>query len=502
MFGLDPDTERNIKQAFAKITAIDKVILYGSHAKGNYRNGSDIDITLFGDKLTLSNSVYPLTDELEELNLPYMFDISIFSHIDNEDLIEHIHRAGKVLYLKEKGLPKGDALSLPQGDALSLPKGWEVKKLGEVCDIALGKTPTRSNKKFWDIEKETNNIWLSIRDLSNTQGKEVFDSREYISNSGAKLGNLVKKGTLLASFKLTLGRLAFAGTELYTNEAIASLEIKDNGLDNGYLYHYLTFFDWDAETKGDVKIKGKTLNKAKLKEIKTLIPPLPEQKRIVASLDQAFTAIDQAKANTEKNLKNARELFQSKLQETFDNGKLKIDSGEWEKKKLGEILKLKSGEGLTAKKMIDGPFLVYGGNGITGHYNKFNFEGPQVIVGRVGALCGNIHLVNGKFWLTDNAFRISEGLSDFYKEFVVFMLRQKNLRNFARQAAQPVISNSSLKDIPLVFPKMLDEQKRIANKLNYLSTETKKIETIYQRKITCLDELKKSILQKVFNGEL
>ena len=134
---------------------------------------------------------------------------------------------------------------------------WEEKKLGEVCDIAIGKTPARSNKKFWDIEKETNNIWLSIRDLGNTQGKEVVDSREYISNSGAKLCNLVKKGTLLASFKLTLGRLAFAGTELYTNEAIASLKIKNKGLANEYLYHYLTFFDWDAETKGDVKIKVK-----------------------------------------------------------------------------------------------------------------------------------------------------------------------------------------------------------------------------------------------------
>ena len=69
-------------------------------------------------------------------------------------------------------------------------------------------------------------------------------------------------------------------------------------------------------------------------------PPLPEQKRIVAILEKAFTAIDQAKANTEKNLKNARELFQSKLQETFANGKLKIDTGEWEEKKLEDSCNL------------------------------------------------------------------------------------------------------------------------------------------------------------------
>ncbi len=102
MYGLNPDTIRNIKQAFVKIDAIDKVILYGSRAKGNYRTGSDIDITLFGKDLTLENSVYPLMDELEELYLPYSFDISIFKHIDSQGLLDHINRVGKVFYKKEK----------------------------------------------------------------------------------------------------------------------------------------------------------------------------------------------------------------------------------------------------------------------------------------------------------------------------------------------------------------------------------------------------------------
>ena len=162
----------------------------------------------------------------------------------------------------------------------------QTKKLGEVCDISIGKTPARGNEKFWDKKKETNNVWLSIRDLNNTKKKEVFDSREYISDSGAKLCKKVKRGILLASFKLTLGRLAFAGKDLYTNEAIAALEIKNSKeLNKEYLYYYLTFFDWDAETKGDIKVKGKTLNKAKLKEIKVFFPPLPEQHRHVKKLD-------------------------------------------------------------------------------------------------------------------------------------------------------------------------------------------------------------------------
>ena len=405
----------------------------------------------------------------------------------------------------------------------SLPKGWEVKKLGDVCDIALGKTPTRSNKKFWDIEKETNNIWLSIRDLSNTQGKEIFDSREYISNSGAKLGNLVKKGTLLASFKLTLGRLAFAGTELYTNEAIASLEIKDNGLDNGYLYHYLTFFDWDAETKGDVKIKGKTLNKAKLKEIKTLIPPLPEQKRIVAILEKAFTAIDQAKANTEKNLKNARELFQSKLQETFDNGKLKIDSGEWEEKKLGEVCLIERGSSPRPIKK----YFTSGEDGVnwikigdTKGVDKYIYSTRQKIT-KEGAKksrhvqAGDFILSNsmsyGKPYIMKTDGYIHDGwfvlrLHNFVDTEYFFQLLSSPYVNnqFHNLASGSVVKNINgdlVKKVILPIPPFA-EQKQIVKKLDSVSIETKKLETIYQRKITCLDELKKSILQKAFNGEI
>ena len=103
------------------------------------------------------------------------------------------------------------------------------------------------------------NVWLSIADLLNAEGMIISDSKEYISDDGAKLSKFVKKGTLLASFKLTLGRLAFAGKDLYTNEAIAALTIRnEQEILKEYLYHYLTFFDWHGAVEGDIKVKGKT----------------------------------------------------------------------------------------------------------------------------------------------------------------------------------------------------------------------------------------------------
>ena len=88
---------------------------------------------------------------------------------------------------------------------------WEEKTLEDLCEIEIGKTPNRSTPKFWDKELITDNTWLSIADLNNTLNKAVFTSKERISDIGASNIKIVKQGTLLLSFKLTIGRVAFAG---------------------------------------------------------------------------------------------------------------------------------------------------------------------------------------------------------------------------------------------------------------------------------------------------
>jgi type I restriction enzyme S subunit len=99
------------------------------------------------------------------------------------------------------------------------------------------------------------------------------------------------------------------------------------------LYQFLSLFDWYAASEGDLKVKGRTLNKAKLKEIEVDFPRfLPEQQRIVSIIDKAFEAIDKAIENTQKNLRNAKELFENYLQRVFQ------DNGDgWEVKTLGDV---------------------------------------------------------------------------------------------------------------------------------------------------------------------
>jgi len=133
----------------------------------------------------------------------------------------------------------------------------------------------------------------------------------------------------------------------------------------------------------------------------------------------------------------------------------------WIDKKFSECFRLRSGDGLTSKAMVEGVYPVYGGNGIAGMHNEFNLSGDNVIIGRVGALCGIARHITENIWLTDNAFKIVDFKYHFANDFLTYLLNYKNLRSLARQAAQPVISNSSLKDLTLNFPISVAEQKRI-----------------------------------------
>lgn len=96
-FGLKSTTIEKICTVFSQHPEVEKVILYGSRAKGNFKNGSDIDLTFKGKDLKLS-TLYKIDNELDDLLLPYTFDLSIFSHIDNADLLEHIKRVGIIFY--------------------------------------------------------------------------------------------------------------------------------------------------------------------------------------------------------------------------------------------------------------------------------------------------------------------------------------------------------------------------------------------------------------------
>lgn len=391
---------------------------------------------------------------------------------------------------------------------------WPMQRLGDLCQIQLGKTPPRGQARYWDKERETDNVWLSIADL--VHGQEVSDSKEYITDLAANGINATPAGTLLLSFKLTIGRVSFAGCDLYTNEAIASLLNLTPLLDKYFLFYYFSAFDWDVLTEGDIKLKGKTLNKAKLKELPVPLPPLPEQQRIISKLDAAFTALGEAEANVERNRANARELFESYL-----NGVFEGKEG-WERTTVGGLGETRTGStpptidqsnyGDFAPFVKPGDFNVDGtiafrNDGVSeaGFALSRPIPANSILMVCVGATIGKTGFVD-RVVTSNQQINSVTPRSEFFAKFFYYAMTTRRFFDavvqHSSQATLPIISKSKWECLPLSYPKDRGQQQRVADELDALSIETKQLESTYRQKLVELTALKKGLLGAAFRGEL
>jgi len=189
---------------------------------------------------------------------------------------------------------------------------WEHNTLGELCTLEIGGTPTRNNPLYWDSENTGSNYWVSIADLKTP---EIMETEERITDLGVRHSNakLFKKGTVLLSFKLTVGRVAIAGRDLYTNEAIAGLTSEK--LDHHFLYYGLQH--WNLLKDVDQAIKGITLNKRKLKKIDAHYPPDKKEQSKIAEI---LATIDRAIAQTEALIAKHQRIKTGLMQDLLTRG--------------------------------------------------------------------------------------------------------------------------------------------------------------------------------------
>jgi type I restriction enzyme S subunit len=402
-------------------------------------------------------------------------------------------------------------------------EGWRTEELGDLCSIELGKTPARANPAFWDRERETENIWLSIADLLDAEDNVAVDSKEYLSAAGAAISKTVPEGTLLVSFKLTLGRLAFAGRDLFTNEAIAALGIRDEcQLSKHYLFHFLQFFDWDKATEGDVKLKGRTLNKAKLEKIGVNFPALPEQQRIVSVLDEAFGAIEAVIATAERNLQNAHTLFESQLEAILarqddmwvENAaplsgvcELIVDcehrTAPTQEHGIPSIRTPNVGRG---KLLLDGVYRV--STETYGEWTRRAVPLPGDLILAREAPAGNVAVIpdNLKVCLGQRTVLIRPRASIFEPEFLAWMLLQgriqKKLLAHSRGATVQHVNMKDIRALELGPVPPISTQRDMVAAIRAALQHSERLESIYQRKLAALEALKQSLLHQAFTGQL
>ena len=378
----------------------------------------------------------------------------------------------------------------------------------------MGKTPPRAISKFWDPNKETHNLWVSIADLSKNEGKEITETKEYISNEA--IGNItkVKKGSLLVSFKLTLGKMAFAGDDLYTNEAIMSLG-KRADIDLKFLYYYFSSLDWGKLATGNEKVKGKTLNKKSLGEIPIAMLSKAEQERIVERLDAAFAQIDELKSNAEKQLAEARALFQSALTQAMQ------PKPGWQEiafKDICSFVRGPFGGSLKKECFKESGYAVYEQQNAI--YNKFSFRyfideekyesmkrfsvNPGDLIMSCSGTIGKVAIIpdDAKQGIINQALlklTPSKKINKYYLKYLMESeLFKELIRSYSDGAAiQNIASVSILKEILLRIPSV-SEQQRIVEYNDSLTTSFNEIEDNYKQTAAECDALKQALLRQIF----
>ena len=253
-----------------------------------------------------------------------------------------------------------------------------------------------------------------------------------------------------------------------------------------------------------------------LKEVKVPLPPIPEQQRIVAILDQAFADIEKARANAEKNLKNARELFDSYLNQVFSQ------RGEgWVEKPLGELFDVRDGTHdspsyqesgfplVTSKNLINGQISLEKVKYIsTTDFEKINKRSKvdigDVLLAMIGTI-GNPVIVTQKPSYAIKNVALIKGIpsqnSSFLKYFLESPFTVKKMLAEAKGTTQKFVGLGYLRAFPFYAPSFTEQQHIVAS-LDKLSMEVQQLEKSYQQRLESLDELKKSLLQKAFSGEL
>ncbi|WP_457983365.1 restriction endonuclease subunit S [Bacillus paralicheniformis] len=242
-------------------------------------------------------------------------------------------------------------------------------------------------------------------------------------------------------------------------------------------------------------------------DLKNSILQLAIQGKLVEQREEEGTAKELLKQIEEEKMRLIKEgQFKKQNLPEIKEGEIPFDIPKnWEWIRLGELINISSGKGLTSKQMKEGEIPVFGGNGITGYHNIGNVDKETIVIGRVGYYCGSVHVTPKNAWVTDNAFITTYPEAHIYRKYLVYVLRHLNLGRDNNATAQPVVSGKKI--YPILFPlPPLEEQKRIVAKIEELKPYVAKYDKSYteveELNKKFLEDMQKSILQYAIQGKL
>lgn len=387
-------------------------------------------------------------------------------------------------------------------------QGWTYKKIKDIGMVVGGTTPSTSNPSFWGGDL----CWISPAELHGE--KYLYDSVKKITKEAVVSKSLkqLPVGTVILSSRAPIGKVTINKVPMYCNQGFKCV-ICGPELYNEYLYYWF----WGNTSFLNSLGTGATfpeISKTVVENIIIPVPPMEEQERIVARLDAAFAQIDELRANAEKQLAEARALFNAAL-----NEEMKPKKG-WEEKKLGEVCSIARGGSPRPIKQ----FITNSAEGLnwikigdTDPQGKYIYSTKEKIISEG---------LKKSRWVKDNDFLLSNSMSygrpyimktngcihdgwlvirdyqrslfiDFFYYLLISPFVQQQFKTKAQGSTVSNLNTDRVADVNIGFPQIGD-QERIAERLDGLSERVKELEEIARTTVKECDALKQSILRETF----
>ena len=354
---------------------------------------------------------------------------------------------------------------------------WPVKTLGEVCEVLdnLRKPITKRDRTSGDYP------YYGATGIVDYVGDYIFDERlVLVGEDGAKWG--------------AGERTAFIAEDKYwVNNHAHVLRCKQGVLVDSWLANFLTMSDLNRYVSGLTVPK---LNQGSLVSIEIPVPPLDEQKRLVALLDAVTDHVAELTACYQQARTHANNLFTSALRDALES------NPDWPVKTLGDFCEIYQPQTIGMKDMVDvGKYVVYGANGPIGLYDRFNHEESEVTVTCRGATCGTVNVTPPQVWITGNAMVVRPFETEMTKQMMRYVLEGLDYSSIITGAAQPQITRQTIAPTAIQVPP-LEDQKRIVTRLDLMKAKTAEMVAAYDAKLTAAKNLRQSILEAAFAGDL
>lgn len=389
-----------------------------------------------------------------------------------------------------------------------VPAHWSIKKLSTIFKFATGFTPSTGNSEYYqggDID------WVTIADM---KGKYIYDSVSKITAKAIEGRKPIPKGSLLYSFKLSVGKVAFAGKDIFTNEAIFAI-FPNNDLCLDYFYYLLPtilIYNTNENIYG-----AKLLNQEIIKASKLVYPPYDEQIQIAQYLDYKTGQIDKLINDKQKLIELLEEeilvivsnaltkgLGENTPMKDSDIEWLESIPAHWKCKRMKYLCDIGTGGKDTENREDEGKYPFYVRSQTIERISTFSFDGEAVLTAGDGVgVCKVWHYVNGKFDYHQRVYRMSH-FNEISGKYLYYYLKtnfEKEVKKLSAKSTVDSLRRPMFQNFIVIYGSTAEQEEIV----NHIETEERRIDKITQRinqEIQLLQEYRTALIWEVVTGKI